>query len=238
MSACAYFPVLASPISPSIARLLCSIVPLQRFPSRVCDSSRTSIQRCAARHVPNRWRSSLDPRARAKGPLWLISRPPALCVDDEDRDLLRALPSTREVISAKTSRMFGATISASEGMLFKPSGYVDRLRQHSFTTIGTEIGRCQAEAKFPGLEEQIHTLAERGTSRQIHPSGFHRLMKFPRCFIDDGRSLFPRVRRPFEVKANSGALFFKHGANYSFQMDEPITPSRAGGLRGNRHRRL
>jgi hypothetical protein len=116
--------------------------------------------------------------------------------------------------------MLGATIPASEGMLFKPSGCFDGLRQHSFTTIGTSIGRCQAEAKFPRLEEQINALAERRTSRQIHPFGFHSLMKFPRCFIDGGRSLFTRVRCPFEVKANSGALFSKHGANYSFQAGE------------------
>jgi hypothetical protein len=70
------------------------------------------------------------------------------------------------------------------------------------------------------LQEQIYTLDNRGTGRQIHPFGFHRQLKTPRCRIDGGRNLFTRVRRPFEVKANSGALFPKHGANYRFQMGE------------------
>jgi len=43
-------------------------------------------------------------------------------------------------------------------------------------------------------------------------------MKFPHCFIDGGRSLFTRGRRPFKVKTNCGTLFPEHGTAYRFQM--------------------
>jgi hypothetical protein len=44
-------------------------------------------------------------------------------------------------------------------------------------------------------------------------------MKFPRCFINRSRSAFIRIRRPFKVKANSGTLFIKHGADRCLQLD-------------------
>jgi hypothetical protein len=56
------------------------------------------------------------------------------------------------------------------------------------------------------LEEQIRTLGNRGTGRQLHPSRLHRLIKFPRYFINGRRSSFTRIRSPFKVKANSGTL--------------------------------
>jgi len=70
------------------------------------------------------------------------------------------------------------------------------------------------------LEKQIHTLDERGTSRQIHPFGFHRLIKFPRWLINGGRSSLTRVRGAFKIKANSRTFFPKHGTDYCFQMDK------------------
>jgi len=116
-------------------------------------------------------------------------------------------PSTREVIRAKTSRMLRATISTSEGMFFKLNSRLDGFKQHSLMTIRTQIRGRQMEVRLPSLEEQIHTL---GTCRQIHPFGFHRQIKTPRCRIDSCRSPFIRVRRPFKVKTNSGTLFPKH----------------------------
>jgi hypothetical protein len=62
-------------------------------------------------------------------------------------------PSTREVISANTARMLRTTIPASEGVLFTFSSRLDGVKQHSTMTIGTQVGRRQTEAKFPGLEE-------------------------------------------------------------------------------------
>jgi hypothetical protein len=96
--------------------------------------------------------------------------------------------------------MLGATTSTSEGVLFEPSGRLDGFKRHSFMTIRTQIRGRQTESKFPILQGQIHTLDNRGTGRQIHPFGFHRLMKLPRCSINGGRSSFARVRRPFKVK--------------------------------------
>jgi len=47
---------------------------------------------------------------------------------------------------------------------------------------------AQAESKFSGLEKQIYTFDNGGTGRQVHPPGFHCLMKLPRCIINGERS--------------------------------------------------
>ena len=46
-----------------------------------------------------------------------------------------------------------------------------------------------AESKFSGLEKQVYTFDNGGTGRQLHPPGFHCLMKLPRCIINGERSL-------------------------------------------------
>jgi hypothetical protein len=56
--------------------------------------------------------------------------------------------------------------------------------------------------EFPALQEQIHTLDDRGTGRHIHPLGFYRLIKLSRRFINGGQCAFTRARHPFEVKTN------------------------------------
>src|SRR5215471_18178008 len=114
--------------------------------------------------------------------------------------------------------MLETTISTPKSVLFKLGGRLDGFKQHSLMTIRTQIRGRQTESKFPTLQEQIHTLDDRGTGRQIHPFGFHRQIETPRWRIDGCRRLFTRVRRPFKVKTNSGTLFPKHGTNYFFQM--------------------
>ena len=69
------------------------------------------------------------------------------------------------------------------------------------------------------MQEQIHTLDDGSAGRQIHPFGFHRLMKFPRRLINGGRSSFTRVRRPFKVETNSGTLFPKQQSRLTSSRD-------------------
>jgi len=60
------------------------------------------------------------------------------------------------------------------------------------------------------MQEQIHAFHESSARRQIHPFGFHRQMKAPRCRVSGCRSFFTRDGRYFEVDANGGTLSPKH----------------------------
>jgi len=61
------------------------------------------------------------------------------------------------------------------------------------------------------MQEQIHAFHESSARRQIHPFGFHRQMKAPRCRVSGCRNFFTRDGRSFEVEANGGTLSPKHG---------------------------
>src|SRR5262252_7434779 len=104
------------------------------------------------------------------------------------------------------SRVLVATITTLEDMLLEFSARPAGLGSRPMLTNGHRSEEANLD-EIPWPREPIHTLDDCGTGCQIHPLGFHRLIKLPRPFINGGRRSLTRICRPFKVTTDCGARF-------------------------------